>query len=179
MLTKDVRDGLVVLYRGRGFISSAIRWQTRSQFSHTSLLFADRTISSIDQFFSVGSVAGKIQIKSSGHEIIESWQGAGVQATKLGGTEGIRFYRIHSSAVDADFWQRAHEFCSLKINMRYDYRSVFQFVTRSRPAANDAWFCSELVFAALRHAGLDLLARIDPHEVSPGMLALSPYLKEI
>lgn len=179
MQTKDVRDGLVVLYRGRGLISSAIRWQTRSPFAHASLLFADRTISSIDQFFSIGNIAGEIQIKSSGHEIIESWQGAGVRPTKLSDTAGLRFYRINSSVVDVDFWKRSHEFCSLKINMKYDYRSVFQFVTRSRPAANDAWFCSELVFAALRYAGVDLLARIEPHEVSPGMLALSPYLKEI
>lgn len=68
-----------------------------------------------------------------------------------------------------------------ELDKSYDYGSVLRFVSREQAARRDSgkWFCSELVFAALQKGGLNLLSRIEPWAVSPGLLAYSPYLKQI
>jgi hypothetical protein len=108
---KPITSPAVLLFRGKGVISTLIRWQTRGEYSHAALLMPDGMI-------------------------VESWQGAGVRVTSLSDWSHI------------------------------DRLSI----------PNARWFCSELVFAALAHAGVHLFARIEPWAVSPGLLAISPLL---
>lgn len=66
---------------------------------------------------------------------------------------------------------------------------ITRFVTRHDPQAFDpqtfriedydpkAWFCSCLAFAGLMHVRFNLLDRIPPWRVSPGIINLSPRLK--
>lgn len=63
----------------------------------------------------------------------------------------------------------------------YDYTMVARFVSRRQASRTESgkWFCSELVFAALLHAGIELLRGTEPWEVSPGLLARSPLLRPI
>lgn len=66
-------------------------------------------------------------------------------------------------------------FCQL--GKGYDYFSIFGFILyqNDRPKYG-RWFCSELVFAALRKVGVPLLKRIEPFKVSPVILSTSPLI---
>lgn len=140
----------VLLFRGRGLISSLIRWQTRSQYSHAAFLLAD------------------------GETIVEAWQGDGVRKKKVTDWSNIDVFHV-LGATEAQM-NYAANFALAQVGKKYDYRQVFRFLTRIGGKNNGKWFCSELVFAALQHAGINLLERIEPWAVSPGLLALSPDL---
>ncbi len=140
----------VLLFRGRGAISALIRWQTRSPFSHAALLMPDG-------------------------RIVESWQGAGVRVKALADWSDIDVFDVPS--MSAGQWNDALRFATDFVGAGYDYRSVMRFVSRRGASEDGRWFCSELVFAALQAAGVDLLERIAASEVSPGLLSLSPLLR--
>lgn len=94
--------------------------------------------------------------------------------------------RLEVTAQQEDALQ---EFLLEQVGKPYDLKAVLQFLAVLRLLAGEnphdvqaarkkrgRWFCSELVFAALRHVGIQLLERIEPWQVSPGMLALSPLI---
>lgn len=139
----------IALFRGRGLLSAAIRWQTASQYSHAAVVLPD----------------GKI---------IEAWQGEGVRITTLDSVQGVDFFKVWLTSTQRDEVLR---FLAGQIGMGYDYLGVLRFLTRFRGAPDNRWFCSELVFAAFLHAGVPLLARTEAHEVSPGMLSRSTLLR--
>jgi len=139
----------ILLFRGRGLISALIRWQTRGQYSHAALLMPDG-------------------------RIVESWQGDGVRVKTLADWRGVERYTVPS--MSAAQWDEALAFARAEVGKGYDYRAIVRFVSRRKMRADDRWFCSELVFAALAHAGVPLFARIEPWAVSPGLLAISPML---
>lgn len=144
-----VRRCRVLLFRGRGLISAAIRWQTRSEYSHAALLMPDG-------------------------RILESWQGAGVRVKEI--TDWTDVDRFTVPALTDTGWGKVLDFAWAQIGSGYDYTGVLRFVSRRKSPENNRWFCSELVFAALVQTGLPILARIDAAEVSPALLALSPHL---
>lgn len=144
-----VRRCRVLLFRGRGLISTAIRWQTRSEYSHAALLMPDG-------------------------RILESWQGAGVRVKEI--TDWADVDRFTVPALTETGWGKVLDFAWAQIGAGYDYTGVLRFVSRRKSPENGRWFCSELVFAALVQTGLPILARIDAAEVSPALLALSPHL---
>jgi uncharacterized protein YycO len=141
----------VLLFKGRGLISTAIRWQSRSIYSHAALLMRDG-------------------------RIVESWQGAGVRTKTLTDWSDIDVFDV-AMLTDLE-WDLAIDYALDLVGRGYDYKAVLRFVSRRPAADNDRWFCSELVFAAIESAGLPLLARTSAAAVSPGMLALSPYLTQ-
>jgi uncharacterized protein YycO len=144
----------ILLFRGRGLLSAAIRWQTRSRYSHAAILLHDE------------------------QTIIEAWPGAGVRAKSFNGWDdwdGIDYF-----SVDADFNSyRLENFLHAQLGKRYDYLGVLRFLSRDsdEDQKNKRWFCSELVFAAFAHAGVDLFRDTRAWEVSPGMLSKSQLLK--
>lgn len=140
----------ILLYHGRGLLSAAIRLQTASDFSHASLLMPD------------------------GRTVIEAWQGAGVQRTTLTGTQGVSAFDVPDMSLAQ--WDAAIEFADAQVGDGYDYRGVFRFLLPLVKPSPRRWFCSELVFAACQTAGCDLLSRVEPYRVSPGMLSMSPLL---
>jgi uncharacterized protein YycO len=139
----------VLLFRGRGIISTLIRWQSRSPYSHAALLMPDG-------------------------RIVESWQGDGVRVKTITDWTDIEVYYVQGM-TDIQ-WEIALDFAMELVGSGYDYKAVMRFISRRPAADNERWFCSELVFAALEAAGVPLLARISAAAVSPGMLALSPLL---
>jgi uncharacterized protein YycO len=144
----------VLLFKGRGAMSMAIRWQSRSIYSHTAIQLNDGSI-------------------------IESWQGSGVQHKDLDDWDDIDAFEIVDApdlGVELDT-EGCEEFLRAQLGKGYDYTSVLRFVSRRKGGNPDRWFCSELVFAALAHAGVNLLERCEPWRVSPGMLAWSPFLR--
>ena len=142
----------LLLFRGRGIISTLIRWQTRGAYSHAALLLRDG-------------------------RIIESWQGDGVRVKRLDNWEGIDFYDI--PGMTGSDWDDALEFALDKVGSGYDYSGIFRFITRSKGKEDDSWFCSELVYAALQSADCHLFREIPADEVSPGLLAISPLVTPI
>ena len=145
----------ILLFRGRGFISWAIRFQTRSPYSHAAVEISPGTI-------------------------IESWQGAGVRQKHITDYRNVDAFTINFSPSTSPQYspKLLIEFLQRQIGLRYDYRSVFRFLSRRTAPSNSSFFCSELVFASCLSAGLPLLSRIPPSHVSPGHLALSPYLTQ-
>jgi uncharacterized protein YycO len=142
------------LHRSEGWISKAIKWQTRSQFSHASLVLPDDTV-------------------------LESMQGRGVvHGRKVEScVECVDLFTVLAIAKVQD---AALGFAMSQLGKPYDYTMVARFVTRRTESlrTKEKWFCSELVFAAFLHAGLPLLRDTQPWEVSPELLSKSPYLVE-
>jgi uncharacterized protein YycO len=142
------------LHRSEGWISKAIKWQTRSDYSHASLVLADGTV--LESMQGKGVVYGR-KVETC-VECVDLFQ-----VTALG--------RVHHDAL---------EFARQQIGKPYDYTMVARFITRRTESTRtkEKWFCSELVFAAFLHAGLPLLRDTQPWEVSPELLSKSPYLVE-
>ena len=146
----------VCLHRGSSLVSRLIRWQNRSDYSHASIVLPD------------GS-----------H--IESREGKGVlwhkKFTLTNPTEKVDWFTADGiTGAELDHFL---EFLSRQIGKPYDWPMVFGFVSRSRTEGQQSggkWSCSELVYAALTAAGHAPLARTDPWEVAPGLLARSPKL---
>ena len=141
----------VLLMKGQGALSMMIRWQTRSCYSHAALEDDDGVI-------------------------VESWQGAGVREKLLPDRRNVDTFLVHGTTQSVG--RKVMAFARAQIGAGYDYRGALRFVTRRSAAMNGKWFCSELVFASLQDAGINLLERIPPWAVSPGLLALSPLLRK-
>ena len=148
----------MALHRGAGLIGTAIRWQTRSQYSHASLVYADRS-------------------GNPSNLSIESREFRGVRRHIITPEEWKAVDLFDVPSMSAAMWHDAFTFAHRQLGKGYDWRGVARFVTRIPATENDRWFCSELVCAALRYAGERVLQRIDCCEVSPGLLRLSNALQ--
>lgn len=155
----------IALYQGTSFISRAIRWQTRSQYSHAAFLLDD------------GSV-------------IEAWQP--VVRWIIPDNEGdfiSGLSKQHTPGTTVDIFEfecplapsendRLVFFAKQDINTPYDYRGIVRFLTRKRSATSKhRLFCSEQVFLRCAQIGRPLLARTEAWRVPPDWIARSPYLK--
>lgn len=145
----------IVLYSGSSLISRLIRWQTRSEYSHAALLFEDDWFIEAREFSRVHATLGLQRKKGESVDIFT--------------VEGMTFDQVHELRA----------FAVRQLGKKYDYRMVARFLSRRQQdrASRRKWFCSELVFAAFRHAGVSLLRATEPWEVSPGLLARSPALR--
>jgi uncharacterized protein YycO len=139
-------------YKGRSVTSRLIQLQTRSPYSHIGVMLTD------------GSV-------------IEAWQGTGVRQIPDPLHGHSKRTQIDVFDVTPDYREELVEsFLCIQIGKKYDYSSVFRFVTRRNAIDNDKIFCSELAELAFISGGLRLL-RGNPSHHSPRDTVLSPYLK--
>ena len=143
----------ILLYRGKSFVSKAIQLQTRSPYSH-------------------------VAIQLDEHEIYEAWHVGGVRRLRYA-TEGhdsgtvidiCRINNVSDGSVD-----KVRAFLQSQIGKKYDFKSVLRFITRRKVRADNRWFCSELVLAALEAGGIKLL-NINYSEASPRDVSISPNL---
>lgn len=144
----------ILAYKGTGLVSKLIRLQTRSEYSHVAIQLLDGTV-------------------------VEAWAAGGVRhvASPL---------EAHKSKTEIDVFLLTEEFDSgavlqflnSQLGKKYDFRSIFRFLTRRSSPLDDRWFCSELVLAAFRMGGLELLARVPSSEVSPRDITISPLLRK-
>ena len=148
---------MIALYRGKSlFPSRLIEFINWSPYSHASFIH---------------------EFKGS---CVEAW-------TKGGVTTSPNFGVLHTPGTVVDLFRvrdvtlaqeaQAYNFCVSQIGKKYDYWGIVHFITRHSGDDESRWFCSELVFEAYRLAGVDLLLRIEAHQVYPGMLAISPRHK--
>lgn len=107
--------------------------------------------------------------------VIESREFAGVRII----TQPAPYADLFAVAGLTEEQEKAVEqFLRAQVGKPYDYTMVARFISRRKASHGQAgkWFCSELVFAAFRQAGVELLSRVEPWAVSPGLLAMSPRL---
>lgn len=142
----------ILAYRGKSWISKAIRWQTRSKYSHIGVLLQDGTV-------------------------IEAWHKGGVRRIprfSVGHKPGTP---IDVFEITAPFEEKAAQiFLERRVGSAYDFHSIFRFLTRRSAAVNDKWFCSELAECAFSAGGLELLNGRPEHH-SPRDTVMSPYLR--
>lgn len=162
----------VLLFQGRGMLSRLIRWQQRTRWSHAAIMIDSGLwnpplppINPVERIYAKEPV------------IIEAWQGAGVRQTKLDSRDGVEAFEV-DGLTDAHR-EKVVQFLKYQIGKGYDYLGVLRFVSRNRGSRLHKWFCSELVYAALESAGINLFKRTEAWEVSPGLLARSPLLRKV
>ena len=144
---------MIALYKGTSVLSRLIRWRTWSDYTHAAWLFQD------------GSV-------------IEAWKGGVTHAPGILSAHAPDTV-VHLYALNLTIEQRwaVQDFLIAQIGKPYDYAGILGFLTASKTENPNRWFCSELLFAALKQAKVNLLARIPAWKVTPGLLALSPLLQ--
>jgi hypothetical protein len=178
----------VALFRDApGFVGKLIRWQTRSRYSHAALVFDRELIREIDPTYRLFCCGAEF---NHGHALthkfvtIEAREFRGVRLT-LGvvttPATNVDLFQIEDCRLkiaDLEVLKRVWFWAKDELAKDYDYGMVARFVSRRQASRteSDKWFCSELVFAALRKAGIELLRDVEPWAVSPGLLAKSPLL---
>jgi uncharacterized protein YycO len=146
----------IKLYRGTGLINSLIRWQTRSHYAHAA-----------------------IQIDEHIYEALP-FKGVIRRFTRSADMAADTFLVAYPDSLYTDrLTNRVRSFLEEQVGKGYDFAGVVRFVTREKAKDDDTWFCSELVYEALRQAGMKLLRCDESWKVSPGLLALAPSLHSI
>lgn len=144
----------IALYQGKSLISKAIRWQTRGVYSHAAIILPDTTI--VEAWHNPAKVR-LITTLSDGH---------------TPGTT-VDIFDVATSEQQRD---DISVFARMQMGKPYDFAAIARFMSRRNKDNPDKWFCSELVFSAFRYAGIDLLERTEPFQVSPVLLSRSPLL---
>lgn len=151
---------IICLHRGTSLVSRLIRWQQRSRYSHASILLPSGL--HYESREGKGVLVHKQFTLTNKSEVVDQFQ-------------FIVPLSIEEIATGADF-------LSKQVGKPYDWWMVFGFVSRSEhegPSSEGRYFCSELVDHWALAMGRHLLARIDPWEMSPGHIALSPLIKPL
>ncbi len=139
----------ILAYKGTGLISKAIRWRTRSPWSHVAVLLPDQ-------------------------RVVEAWHRGGVVLASSLSENHAPGTEVSVFAIDYEFDRDAVTQSLLaEVGKKYDLLSVLKFVTLRQATADDRWFCSELVLAKLPF----LLGQVWPSHTSPRDIVLSPYLR--
>lgn len=141
----------LLLFSDPGPLALAIRWQTRSKYSHAAVLMPD------------------------GKTVVESYPGVGVRVRRLTVNDWAKITAFRVDGFTAAHWEEVIRFATAQIGAGYDWVGVIRFLTRKPATVNGRYFCSELAFEAISRAGKQLL-RAEPCDVSPAMLALSPFI---
>ncbi len=151
----------IALHKGSGWISRLIQWQTRSPYSHASILTGFGDVFEAREFQGVLKTARR------------NW--------RLPAGESVDIFGVEINGNRRQRERQIIRFLHRQLDKPYDYRMVLRFISRRSQDRRTVgkWFCSELVYAAFQKAGINLLARTEPWEVSPGLLARSPLLTYI
>lgn len=141
----------ILAYRGKSLISKAIRFQTRSPYSHIGVQLSD------------GSV-------------VEAWHKGGVQHVESPSTLHTKGTKVDVYRIDRVFdAATAERFLLEQVGKKYDFSAVARFLSRRNSSANDKYFCSELAEYACLFAGVRLLNG-KPSKHSPRDTVMSPIL---
>jgi hypothetical protein len=158
---------VILLYQGQSTISRLIRFFNWSPYSHASWTFAQ--------------VADGV-LRGDRSEF-EAWMKGGVCHREHWGEAHTTGTRVDCYELEQPLSREEQEammlFLAGQLGKRYDMRGVFHFLSRSKSNNPDRWFCSELIFAALRKSGRRILEQIADCQVYPGMLAYSPEVRYV
>jgi len=150
---------IIAQYKGVSIVSRIIKKFTRSQWSHTAIVFRD------DSVFESWHKNGVSHIDSL--SLLDN-----LSANHTPGTK-VDLFKIASTTEQED---RFEKFLLSHENEKYDFRSVWRFLSRAPALRNKKWFCSELAVEALNHVDIYPQERIKSSEMSPQLLGISPIL---
>src|SRR6056300_1291251 len=140
----------VLLFRGKGLLSTLIRWKTNSIYSHAAILLPD------------------------GKTIIESWQGAGVRKKIMTDWKYVDAYNIDLTNEQIGY---IVSYLESKVGYKYDYLGALGIALNKPYQKKSRYFCFELVFEAFQYIGIKLLNRTVARECTGSLLMRSHYLK--
>ena len=140
----------ILLHKGTSIVSKLIKWQTRGAYSHASIWIPEA------------------------NKQIEAREFANVQMSFVEDWDIVDAFEVPQMTKEQ--WMIAIGFCKHHLGQKYDWWAIARFITRSPGVENQKWFCSELVFEALKRSGVNLLRSIPSWKVSPAMLGYSPLL---
>jgi hypothetical protein len=177
----------IACYKGTSFQSKAIRFLTRSEYSHAAFLFDEQTEDAVHELLRT------YPARVNGIQHI--YRGAVVEAWSPTVRSTFSLSREHTPGTQVDIFDFCAPFTrelwplridqekdlvmalAAEIGTPYDWKDVFRFVTRRPGDLDRRWFCSELVFAKCLAINRPLFERTKAWEVPPGWLPRSPYLK--
>jgi cell wall-associated NlpC family hydrolase len=162
---QEMKTGDVLMFAGRGALSSTIRDLTGSEFSHAGL---------------VARWGDRVMVFESAARGVELMPASRV-VCKYDGR--VVWYRLKGT-IDPD--ALINEALNL-LRLRYSFWGLVRFAwkiwtggrknRRDARGARSALFCSEFVSRVFRKAGLDLVSNRPDDLTSPGDIARSPHLE--
>lgn len=157
----------IALYQGTSFISQAIRWQTRSVYSHAAFLLDDGSV--------IEAWQPKVRRVLSADPNTRNWELGALSLQHTPGTKVDLFEFLQPLTRGENL---ALETLALdQVGIDYDYVGITRFVTRYGGGDDKKLFCSEQVFDDCAKIGRRLLNRCEGWEVPPRDIARSPLLK--
>lgn len=168
-------------YCGKSLESKAIRWLTRSIYSHTAFVFDEQTVKAVEEVKRAGIMLPRIIFPVAG-AVVEAWNSGvrNVISTSAQHQPGTQFDLFDfkeplSLTEEMQLVKLIHG----DIGDPYNWTNVWRFVTK-KPGRNidDSWFCSEQVFQRSADIGRVLLARTQAWEVPPAWIPKSNLLKD-
>jgi len=142
-------------YRGQGLGSPIIKWFTRSEFSHVSLVF--------------DTGGGRV-------EEVEAIQRKGVIAHPPH-TEGKMSFVEYEVPLNFEQIMEAHELALSLVGARYDWKAIRSFVAHRKKHSLDKWQCAELASYVLWKVAYPL-SRRKPFMENPASVLQSLQLLE-
>ena len=147
-MCQQMRRIRVLCYHGHGLIGTAIRWQTRSEYSHVAFLL--------------------------GAMVIESDAPQGVLERPY--DERDSSADVYYLDVTQQDYDRLYRWLQGKLGLRYDWLAILRFVSRrNHRGGQHRYFCSELVAEGFELLGQPL-QRAEPWKISPALVAMSVVL---
>jgi len=164
----------IALYQGTSFISRAIRWQTRSKYSHAAFLLDDGSV--IEAWATPWPGRVRWVIPDDNSEL--GTRNSELSALSKQHTPGTT---VHLFDFVCPLTQKENQkleyFARQDIGTPYDYKSIIRFLTRDKgDGSKRKLFCSEQVFARCAQIGRPLLERTEAWRVPPDWIARSPHL---
>jgi hypothetical protein len=174
-------------FKGVSRVSKAIRLLTRSEYSHTALLFDDAAWRTAQAMGKAGWEPKNLKFMRPG-SVVEAWHNPSAVANSPD------ISTLHSPGTPVDIFRLNEPFAFAGeealiryldsiIGIPYAFRDVLRFTVLSRLLSGEArrgesgrLFCSEAAFIAFDKGSRTLLARIEAWKVYPGMIPLSPLL---
>lgn len=180
----------IALYRGKSLVSLAIRWITRSPYSHAAFAF-DTPSRMVLAKLQESGWAGKLApyawpvnpLARLGHHygpVVEAWKG-GVRVSHS-------LSSLHTPGTKVDLFAFKRPLTEIEetaliaslasdIGDPYSYWNVLKFITRRPGNLDGSWFCSELVFKRFADIGRVLLRNKEPWAVPPDWLQMPTELE--
>lgn len=149
---------VICLHKGTSLISRLIRWHSRGEYSHASIILPD------GRHFEAREFRGVLRHAS-------------FKLTNK--TEQVDRFVLKVSLNEQEL-NFLTTWLEHQVGKPYDWPMVFGFISHSEVEGHESagkWFCSELVYAALQAIGRPLLATHEAWRIDPATLGLSPLIE--
>lgn len=146
----------IALYKNDKILGKLIRRFSRGEYNHASIVFNDNSV--IEASVSKGVV-----------------KNINFNSTLERGTT-VELFEVPTTPEQ---YKIILDFLNRQLGKGYDYWSVLGFILFTSNEGRKSygkWFCSELVFASFKEAGIKLLENVEAWKVSPTMLRFSSQL---